>query len=217
MFFVLACIALMAWVSSGTAFGVSSTRSVGRIQRRLLATLLERDLTWYAGNDRSVGQLMSAFTKDSGDLSCLSGPVLGTIFTTSTSMIGGMVLALVVAWKIAVVLLAAVPVVLAAGYTRLQVLNSADNRRRSAYRTATSFAVQACQHRPTVAVYRLENRVLEKYHGMLSLPFKKSQVFMAWSNILLAASFAITYFVYALAYWWYVPLATLLVFRSLKF
>ncbi|KAI7619621.1 multidrug resistance-like protein, partial [Hortaea werneckii] len=202
MFFVLALIALLAWVTSGTAFGATSARSVERIQKQLFRTLLDLDLTWYAQSERSVGQLMSAFTKDSGDLSCLSGPVLGTIFTTSTSMIGGTVLALAVAWKIAVVLLAAVPVVLAAGYTRLQVLNSADNRRRSAYRSATGFAVQVCQSRRTVAVYGLEDRVLEKYHGMLRLPFKKSQVFTAWSNILLAASFAITYFVYALAYWW---------------
>lgn len=202
MFFVLACVALIAWVSSGTAFGATSARSVARIQKQLLRTLLHRDLTWHSGREHGVGQLMSAFTKDSGDLSCLSGPVLGTIFTTSTSMIGGTVLALAVAWKIAVVLLAAVPVVLAAGYTRLQVLNSADNRRRSAYRIATSFAVKCCQNRRTVAVYSLETRVLEKYHGMLLEPFKKSQVFTAWSNILLAASFAITYFVYALAYWW---------------
>ncbi|KAI7556123.1 multidrug resistance-like protein, partial [Hortaea werneckii] len=202
MFFVLACVALLAWVTSGTAFGATSARSVERIQKQLFRTLLDLDLTWYAQSERSVGQLMSAFTKDSGDLSCLSGPVLGTIFTTSTSMIGGTVLALAVAWKIAVVLLAAVPVVLAAGYTRLQVLNSADNRRRSAYRSATGFAVQVCQSRRTVAVYGLEDRVLEKYHNMLRLPFKKSQVFTAWSNILLAASFAITYFVYALAYWW---------------
>ncbi|KAI7342934.1 multidrug resistance-like protein [Hortaea werneckii] len=202
MFFVLACVALLAWVTSGTTFGATSARSVERIQKQLFRTLLDLDLTWYAQSERSVGQLMSAFTKDSGDLSCLSGPVLGTIFTTSTSMIGGTVLALAVAWKIAVVLLAAVPVVLAAGYTRLQVLNSADNRRRSAYRSATGFAVQVCQSRRTVAVYGLEDRVLEKYHNMLRLPFKKSQVFTAWSNILLAASFAITYFVYALAYWW---------------
>ncbi|RMX86260.1 hypothetical protein D0869_03221 [Hortaea werneckii] len=195
-------VALLAWVTSGTAFGATSARSVERIQKQLFRTLLDLDLTWYAQSERSVGQLMSAFTKDSGDLSCLSGPVLGTIFTTSTSMIGGTVLALAVAWKIAVVLLAAVPVVLAAGYTRLQVLNSADNRRRSAYRSATGFAVQVCQSRRTVAVYGLEDRVLEKYHNMLRLPFKKSQVFTAWSNILLAASFAITYFVYALAYWW---------------
>ncbi|KAI7071145.1 hypothetical protein KC352_g42519, partial [Hortaea werneckii] len=106
----VALIALLAWVTSGTAFGATSARSVERIQKQLFRTLLDLDLTWYAQSERSVGQLMSAFTKDSGDLSCLSGPVLGTIFTTSTSMIGGTVLALAVAWKIAVVLLAAVPV-----------------------------------------------------------------------------------------------------------
>ena len=132
----------------------------------------------------------------------MSGAALGTIFTTTTSVVGGMVLALVVAWKIAVVLLAAVPVMLASGFTRLRVLNSADARRRSAYRSATSFAAEACRNRGTVTVYGLEPYVLRQYRNELRGPFRSSQIFTAWSNVLLAASFAITYFVYALAYWW---------------
>jgi len=202
IFFTLACVALVSWVCSGTAFGVASARSVARIQSRLFRQLLYLDMQWYSAPGRSVHHLMSAFTKDSGDLSCMSGSALGTIFTTSTSVIGGIVLALVVAWKIAVVLLAAVPVMLAAGFTRLQVLSSADARRRSAYRSATSFAAEACRNRRTVTTYGLEARVVRLYHHKLHEPFKQSQTFTAWSNILLAASFAITYFVYALAYWW---------------
>ncbi|KAK4547641.1 hypothetical protein LTR36_000598 [Oleoguttula mirabilis] len=202
MFFILACIALVSWVCSGTAFGIASTRSVARIQAELLSRLLVSDMQWFASSGRSVNHLMAAFTKDSGDLSCMTGSALGTIFTTTTSVIGGMVLALVVAWKIAVVLLAAVPVMLAAGFTRLRVLNSADARRQSAYRSATSFAASCCHNRRTVTVYGLEAHVLRQYRDKLRGPFQNSQIFTAWSNILLAASFAITYFVYALAYWW---------------
>lgn len=202
MFFVLACIALVSWICSGTAFGVASTRSVARIQAQLLSRLLLLDMDWFSSSGRSASHLMAAFTKDSGDLGCMSGSALGTIFTTTTSVVGGIILALVVAWKIAVVLLAAVPVMLAAGFTRLRVLNSADARRRSAYRSATSYAASCCRNRRTVTVYGLEAHVLRQYREQLHEPFKNSQVFTAWSNILLAASFAITYFVYALAYWW---------------
>ncbi|KAK5125697.1 hypothetical protein LTR85_011971 [Meristemomyces frigidus] len=202
LFFILACIALVSWICSGTAFGIASTRSVARIQSALLRQLLYLDMQWYSSPGRSVHHLMSAFSKDSGDLSCLTGSALGSIFTTTTSVVGGIVLALVVAWKIAVVLLAAVPVMLAAGFTRLRVLNSADARRRSAYRSATSFAASCCRNRRTVTIYGLEAHVLREYRKRLHGPFTKSQIFTAWSNILLAASFAITYFVYALAYWW---------------
>ena len=202
MFFVLACVALISWVCSGSAFGIASSHLVERIQERLLRQLLSMDQEFFAVKGHGLHDLMGAFTKDTGDLSCLSGAALGVIFMTMTSVFGGIILAHVVAWKIAVVLLAAVPVMLAAGFTRLRVLISADDRRRVAYGEATSLAVEACRSRRTVTVFGLEDDILAKYSDALQDPYKKSRVFTVWSNIMLSVSFAISYFVYALAYWW---------------
>ncbi|KAF2764183.1 putative ABC transporter [Teratosphaeria nubilosa] len=202
MFFVLACVALISWIGSGTSFGVASARSVVRIQSRLLARILTLDMDWFSDEGRSVHQLMSAFTKDSGDLSSMSGTALGTIFTTITSVCGGLILALCVSWRISVVLLAAVPVMLAAGFTRLRVLHSADSRRRATYRQATSLAAEACRSRRTVTVFGLEPRILNQYDKTLQEAYHLSRPFIAVANVLLALALAITYFVYALAYWW---------------
>ncbi|KAH9826479.1 Multidrug ATP-binding cassette transporters (ABC) transporter [Teratosphaeria destructans] len=202
MFFVLACVALVSWIGSGTSFGVASARSVVRIQSRLLARILTLDMDWFSDEGRSVHQLMSAFTKDSGDLSSMSGTALGTIFTTITSVCGGLILALCVSWRISVVLLAAVPVMLAAGFTRLRVLHGADSRRRATYRQATSLAAEACRSRRTVTVFGLEPRILSQYDRTLQEAYHRSRPFIAVANVLLALALAITYFVYALAYWW---------------
>nr|POE78648.1 leptomycin b resistance protein pmd1 [Quercus suber] len=202
MFFVLACIALVSWICSGTAFGIASARSVSRVQSRLLAQVLTLDIVWFSEPGHAVHSLMSAFTKDTGDLSCLSGPALGTIFTTTTSVVGGVILAHIVAWKIAIVLLSAVPVLVIAGFLRLRILGIADARRRSAYVEATSLASEAFRNKRTVAVFALEEPILTRYRTALQIPYDHSHGFTIWSNILLSISFAITYFVYALAYWW---------------
>ncbi|EMC92576.1 hypothetical protein BAUCODRAFT_77161 [Baudoinia panamericana UAMH 10762] len=202
MFFVVGCIALVSWIGSGTAFGIASSRSIGRMQRRLFGQMLSFDMAWFAEPGRGVHDLMGAFTKDTGDLSCLSGTALGTIVTTTTSMVGGMILALAVAWKIAIVLMAAVPVMLGAGFLRIRMLVSADTRRRQAYQSATCLAAEACTKRKTVTLYSLEGYMQQEYRAALHRPLKNARLFTVWSNILLAASFAITYFVYALAYWW---------------
>ncbi|KAK5701156.1 hypothetical protein LTR17_022844 [Elasticomyces elasticus] len=202
MFFVVGCVGLASWVGSGTAFGIASTRSVSRIQRKLLRRLLHLDMQWYATPGRAVHSLMSAFTKDSGDLSCLSGPALGTIFTTITSVAGGMILAMCVAWKIAIVLLSAVPVMIAAGFIRIKILAMADTRRREAYKEATNLAAEACRYRSTVTVFGLEDHIVENYRTSLKIPYKRGRWFAIFSNLILAISLSITYFVYALAYWW---------------
>lgn len=202
MFFALACVALISWVGSGTCLGLASARLVRRVQSQLLEKLLCLDMKWFLTEGRSVDHLMGTFTKDIGDLGCLSGPALGTIVTTSVSILGGIVLATSVSWRISLVLLCAVPVILFAGYARFQVLSSADNRRRTAYREANREAAEACHGRRTVTIFGLEMHILENYRLTLTRSYYHSRPWIVVSNLLLAAAFAVTYFVYALAYWW---------------
>lgn len=93
MFFVCALVALVSYVASGTAFGIASTRLTNRVQATLLQSVLNLDIEWFSGPGRSVHELASTFSKDSGDLACLSGVALGTIFTVITSVCGGIILA----------------------------------------------------------------------------------------------------------------------------
>lgn len=81
---------------------------------------------------------MAKLNMDSGHISGLSGIILGTFFSIATSVLGGMILAHIVAWRIAVVLLAAVPVMLLAGYFRLRILAKAQERHETAYNAAAA-------------------------------------------------------------------------------
>lgn len=98
--------------------------------------------------------------------------------------------------------LPSVPVLLIAGFLRLRILSIADSRRRSAYIQATSLASEAFRNKRTVTVFALEESILTRYQEALQKPYDNSRGFTTWSNLLLSISFAITYFVYALAYWW---------------
>lgn len=202
MFFVLSCIALLAFVGSGTAFGIASSRLVARVQGMLLNNTLQLDIQWFAKEGHSANELSSTFAKDASDLACLSGVALGTVFTVIVSVFGGIILAHAVAWKIAVVLLSAVPVMLASGFVRLRLLAKSERRHRTAYTDATNLAIETCQGRKTVTILGLEEFNLKRYHDALRKPYKAGLSYTVLCNTLLALSLAITYFVYALAYWW---------------
>ncbi|KAK3690649.1 hypothetical protein LTR37_019051 [Vermiconidia calcicola] len=202
MFFVLACVALVSYVGSGTAFGIASSRLVARVQTMLFDNVLHLDIAWFSESGRSARELASVFVKDSADLACLSGVALGTIFTVVVSMCGGIILAHVVAWKIAIVLLAAVPIMLVAGFVRLRLLAKSERRHRTAYSKATDLAVEACHNRTTVTILGLEDLNIDRYHQALRKPYKEGLASTVVCNLFLALSLAITYFVYALAYWW---------------
>jgi ABC-type multidrug transport system fused ATPase/permease subunit len=202
MFFVVALVALASYMTSGVAFGIASNRLTTRVQATLLEWILHLDIAWFSAPGRSVHELTSSLSKDSGDLACLSGIALGTIFTIVVSVFGGIILAHVIACKIAVVLLATVPVVLASGYIRLRLLAKTETRQRTAYHEATAGAIESCRSRRTITALGLEDFCLARYREALHAPYKAGLTSSAFCNTLLAFSLTVTYFVYALAYWW---------------
>ncbi|OCL06124.1 leptomycin B resistance protein pmd1 [Glonium stellatum] len=202
MFFILSLVAFLAYSVSGSAFGVVSERLILRIRDKSLRTILMQDMSWFFQPAHSSHALMSKLNMDAGHLAGLSGVILGTIFSVVTSVVGGIILAHIVAWKIAVVLLAAVPIMLLAGFLRLRVLAKAEQRHQTAYNNAAALASEACAAIRTVAALGREKDVLRLYKEAIRIPYEKSLKFTIWGNVLLAFSLSITYFVYALAYWW---------------
>jgi ATP-binding cassette, subfamily B (MDR/TAP), member 1 len=202
MFFILALIVLVTNSTSGTAFGVVSESLIVRVRDISLRTILGQDLTWFSNRKRSPHALMSTLNMDSGSLSGLSGVIIGTIFSATTSTLCGIILAHVVAWKIAIVLLAAVPIMLLAGFLRLKVIAKTEERHQTCYNDAAALASEACGSIRTVAALGREKGVLQQYRDAIKEPYEQSLKFTALSNILLGLSLSLTYFVYALAYWW---------------
>lgn len=202
MFFVLAIIALVSHTCSGSAFGLISEKLVVRVRDISLRTILAQDIAWFSRPGHSHHILMSRLSMDSGHLSGLSGVILGTFFSITTSVVGGIILAHIVAWKIAIVLLSAVPVMLVAGFLRLRILAKAEERHQTSYNAAAALASEACAAIQTIASLGRERDVLQMYREALQKPYEESLKFSIWGNVLLAFSLSVTYFVYALAYWW---------------
>ncbi|KAF1842552.1 P-loop containing nucleoside triphosphate hydrolase protein [Cucurbitaria berberidis CBS 394.84] len=202
MFFVLAIIALLSHCCGKTAFGIVSENLALRVRDISFRTILQQDIAWFSKPGHSHHALMSRLNMDSGSISGLSGVILGTIFSITTSVLGGIILAHIVAWKIAIVLLAAVPVMLVAGFLRLRILAIAEEHHQTAYNDAAALASEATSSMQIVASFGLESYFLERYREAIRQPYEEHFKFSVLGNILFAFSLSVTYFVYSLAYWW---------------
>ncbi|KNG49612.1 multidrug resistance-like protein [Stemphylium lycopersici] len=202
LFFFLAIIALASHSFGKTAFGIVSENLTLRVRDLSFRTILQQDIAWFSKPGHSHHSLMSRLNSDSGSISGLSGVILGTVFSIATSVIGGIILAHIVAWKIAIVLLAAVPVMLMAGFLRLRILAIAEEHQQSAYNDAAALASEATSSMQIVAVFGLEDHFLQAYRELIRGPYEEHLRFSVFGNILLAFSLSVTYFVYSLAYWW---------------
>jgi len=204
LFLILAVVALLSRTGGGAAFGLVSENLIVRVRDVSFRTVLIQDMAWFSKPGHSHHDLMAKLSTDSGNISGLSGIILGTFFTILTSVLGGIVLAHIVAWKIAIVLLSGVPVMLLAGFFRLRILAKAEERQQTAYNAAAALAAEACAAIQTVAALGREEHFMRKYKNAIAQTYQESLRFSMLGNILLSFALSITYFVYAFAYWWYV-------------
>ncbi|KAK8041047.1 ABC multidrug transporter [Apiospora phragmitis] len=133
--------------------------------------------------DKLRGRL-SILTTSTDSLTGLSGPILGGTLSFLCNIFGGIILSVVLGWKLALVCSATIPLVVACGWVRLQMLAIFDSQTRQNGVDAASFATEIVKAAGTVASLGLEDFILERYDGLY------------------AASQSVVYFVSALGLWY---------------
>ena len=149
-------------------------------------------MEWFLQPGRSTSALTSVISMDSGHLSGLSGVIIGTIVSALVSVVGGAILAHVVAWKIAIVLFATSPVVILAGFARIRVLARVEEKNQHAYTEAASLASEACSNIRTIAALGTERLTSERFHLAVDKYQKQTFRGTALGNLILAFALAVT-------------------------
>lgn len=192
MFFVAAIVALLGYTTSGSCFGTVSEYLVYRTRAISLRTVLRQDIDWFLQPGRSTAALISVIIMDSGHLSGLSGVIIGTLVSALVSVVGGAILAHIVAWRIAIVLFATAPVVIMAGYFRLRVISQLEEKNQVAYLEAATLATEACSNIRTIAALGTEKQTVKRFRAAVHKYSKQTFRDTTLGNLLLALALAIT-------------------------
>ncbi|KAJ9475197.1 putative Alpha-factor-transporting ATPase (putative) [Pseudozyma hubeiensis] len=201
-FFILALIQFFAYSINGLVWGLVAERLLFRLRRVSFDTMMDQRLTWYEAQDKNPASMIASLSNDANNLGGVTGTVIGTIFCILVNLVAGISVSLAIAWRIAIVILALVPIILAAGYQRLKVLADFQKRHETAYIKSNSLAIEAVQCIKTVASLGREDDVMLKFERSLEKPYRESMRHFLFGNVFLALALSISYFIYAFAYWW---------------
>ncbi|KAL2825168.1 P-loop containing nucleoside triphosphate hydrolase protein [Aspergillus cavernicola] len=202
LFFVLGIIEFFANVASWAGFGWVSEKVVYTVRVLSFRSLLEQDLQWHQSKDRSPPLLLSYITRDGNALAGLSGSVIGTVFSITVNLIAAIILTHIVAWRIALVCLALVPLLLGAGLMELRVLGQFEERHENAYTKSVDIGVEAITSIKTIASLSLEEATLRTYQQSLKGPRKETLTVTLQASLWQAMTYFLGNLVNALAYWW---------------
>ena len=132
----------------------------------------------------------------------MSGITLGTILLVFTTLAAGFIVALAIGWKLALVCIAAVPIVLACGFFRFYMLARFQERAKKAYNKSASYACEATSAIRTVASLTREEDVWQHYHLQLVDQSSESLRSILQSSLLYAASQSFMFLCIALGFWY---------------
>ncbi|KAI1364173.1 P-loop containing nucleoside triphosphate hydrolase protein [Xylaria arbuscula] len=202
LYFVLAIVEFFANGASWSMFGLVAEKILYVIRVLSFRSLFEQDLQWHQSEGRTPSSLLSFITSDTAAIGGLTGSIIGTLFSVLVNFIGAIILAHIVAWKIAVVCLAIVPLMLGSGFMKLWIISRFEERHGKAFDKSVGISVEAVNSIKTVAALSLEQEILGTYQRSLELPRKEVSRSIIWSNVFLALSMSISNLLYALVYWW---------------
>lgn len=202
LFFGLALIEFLANVVSAASFGWVSEKLLFKTRVLTLRSLLDRSLHWHDSEGRTPGTLVAYISADAIAMSGMTGTILGTTFSVIIGLISGIILAHVIAWKIALVLLACVPIIFMCGFLRIRVQAKFAARHAKAFADSVAIAIEAVDSIRIISAFSLQKDAANTFLRSLRRPYKAALKSILYGNFWLALSFSIANCVYALAYWW---------------
>jgi ATP-binding cassette subfamily B (MDR/TAP) protein 1 len=201
MYLMLAFVQLISFWIQGVAFAFCSERLIHRVRDRAFRTMLRQDIAFFDKEENTAGALTSFLSTETTHVAGLSGVTLGTILTVLTTLIAACTLSIAIAWKLALVCIATIPVLLGCGFFRFWLLAQFQRRAKKAYEKSASYACEATSAIRTVASLTREYDVLKHYEDSLNSQAKKSLHSVLKSSLLYAASQSLMFLCVALGFW----------------
>jgi ATP-binding cassette subfamily B (MDR/TAP) protein 1 len=201
MYLMLALVQFIAFCLQGVAFAFCSERLIHRVRNRAFRTMLRQDIEYFDKEENTAGALTSFLSTETTHVAGLSGVTLGTLLHVTTTLVSCITLGIVIAWKLALVCVACIPVLLGCGFCRFWLLARFQSRAKKAYEKSASYACEATSAIRTVASLTREDDVLKNYVDALKSQEKRSLESILKSSLLYAASQSLMFACVALGFW----------------
>ncbi|CAG8845110.1 25590_t:CDS:2, partial [Gigaspora margarita] len=146
MFLVIAVGTLICNFIQGTAFGYSGEKLILRVRSATFASILRQNISFFNEEKHTTGVLTSELALNATYLNGLASATLGTLLQLCFTVFGGLILALIVGWKFALVCMSCIPVMIGSGILRIKMLNGFQQKTKKAYERSAQFACESIKN-----------------------------------------------------------------------
>ncbi|XP_031249243.1 putative ABC transporter B family member 8 [Pistacia vera] len=183
-------------------FAYMGERLTKRIRIRMLEKILTFEAAWFDEEQNSSGALCSRLSNEASMVKSLVADRVSLLVQTTSAVTIAMILGLVVAWKLAIVMIAVQPLTILCFYTRKVLLSSVSTNFVKAQNHSTQIAVEAVINHRIVTSYGSLGKVLQLFDEAQEEPRKEATKKSWLAGIGMGSAQCLTFMSWALDFWY---------------
>ncbi|KAH7852763.1 hypothetical protein Vadar_028957 [Vaccinium darrowii] len=201
-FLALAILSLLINVIQYYYFAYMGEHLTKRIRKRMLSKILTFEVGWFDQDENSSGAVCSRLAKDANVVRSLVGDRMALLIQTFSAVTIACTMGLIIAWRLALVMIAVQPTVIICFYMKRVLLKKMSEKAIKAQDESSKLAAEAVSNLRTVTAFSSQARVLEMLEKSQEGP-RRENIRQSWfAGIGLGTSQSIMVCILALDFWY---------------
>ncbi|KAJ7974483.1 ABC transporter B family protein [Quillaja saponaria] len=201
-FLGLAVFSLLINICQHYNFAYMGEHLTKRVRERMLSKILTFEVGWFDQDENSSGAICSRLAKDANVVRSLVGDRMALVVQTISAVVVACTMGLIIAWRLAIVMIAVQPLIIICFYTRRVLLKSMSSKAIKAQEECSKLAAEAVSNLRTVTAFSSQDRILKMLEKAQEGPRQES-IRQSWfAGIGLACSQSLMSCTWALDFWY---------------
>lgn len=183
-------------------FAYMGEKLTKRIRLQMLEKILTFETAWFDEEQNSSGALCSRLSNEASMVKSLVADRVSLIVQTTSSVTIAMIIGLIVAWKLALVMIAVQPLTILCFYTRKVLLSTLSTNFVKAQNYSTQIAVEAVYNHKIVISFGSNMKVLQLFDEAQEAPRKEARKKSWLAGIGMGSAQCLTFMTWALDFWY---------------
>ncbi|XP_027102097.2 ABC transporter B family member 15-like [Coffea arabica] len=173
-----------------------------RIREKMLSKMLTFEIGWFDQDENTTGALCSRLAKDANVVRSLVGDRMALLVQTISAVIIACTMGLVIAWKLALVMIAVQPLIIICFYCKRVLLTTMTKKAIKAQQESSKVAAEAVSNLRTVTAFSSQARILRMLEQAQRGPRRQS-IRQSWfAGVGLGTSNSLMSLTWALDFWY---------------
>ncbi|KAK2365759.1 ABC transporter B family member [Trifolium repens] len=173
-----------------------------RVRERMFSKILTFEVGWFDEDQNSTGAICSRLAKEANVVRSLVGDRLAIVVQTISAVVIAFTMGLVIAWRLAIVMIAVQPIIICCFYTRRVLLKNMSSKAIKAQDECSKIAAEAVSNLRTINAFSSQDRILKMLEKAQQGPSHESIRQSWYAGIGLACSQSLNFCTWALDFWY---------------